>query len=137
VVEVEVSMNDPIYHCEVARHGARSLRVSTAEDIVAEKLRALLQQPGRNRRRRQDVLDIAVVLADGPELDLAVVREALLVKARARGIEPTPALFLAPEIRERASTDYGALNPTTRRRFIPFDEAWAAVLELVAALGLQ
>jgi hypothetical protein len=41
--------------------GKRSLRVSIPEDIVAEKLRAFLQQKEtiRNRERPQDLLDIA------------------------------------------------------------------------------
>lgn len=55
--------------------GSLPLRVSTAEDIVAEKLRALLQQALRNRTRRQDLLDIAALLRAGVPLDPARVAD--------------------------------------------------------------
>ncbi len=52
VVPVEVSLNEPIcVDQNVDVQGHFPLRVSTIEDIVAEKLRALLQQPIRERYR--------------------------------------------------------------------------------------
>jgi hypothetical protein len=71
-IPVDVSINEPI--CADRRvpiDGASTLRVSTPEDIVAEKLRALLQQKVRNRQRPQDLLDIAVLLKAGVSLDLS------------------------------------------------------------------
>jgi hypothetical protein len=46
-----------------------TLRIATLEDIVGEKLRAILQQPVRNHSRAQDVFDIAVDL-QSPSLSL-------------------------------------------------------------------
>ena len=64
VVEVEISLNDVL--CETFEQalnfGDKPLRVCTLDDIVAEKLRALLQQVPRNRSRPQDVFDIASVI---------------------------------------------------------------------------
>jgi predicted nucleotidyltransferase component of viral defense system len=63
VIPIEVSLNEPICADRSTDiQASHWLRVSTIEDIVAEKLRALLQQPIRNRGRRQDLLDIAVLL---------------------------------------------------------------------------
>jgi hypothetical protein len=52
-VPLAVSLNDPICGIvEVDIASSNPLHVCQLEDIVAEKLRALLQQPLRNRRRR-------------------------------------------------------------------------------------
>jgi predicted nucleotidyltransferase component of viral defense system len=110
--------------------------VSTVEDIIAEKLRALLQQLIRNRERRQDVLDIAVLLRLHPEIDRASVSQFLVLKCEARDIDARKASFLHPEIRRRAQVDYGALEATTRVLFIPFDEAWELLLSFVNELQI-
>jgi len=126
-VKVEISINEPICADEridiSGTEGRLYLRVSTREDIVAEKLRALLQQPIRNRTRRQDLLDIAVILRVGAPLDGDRVAEFLQRKAAARDVPVSWAAFHAPEIMDRARQDYAALAETTRLLFVPFDEA--------------
>lgn len=62
VLPVEISFNDVV--CEtVSVHFGRgdvsSIMLCTLNDIVAEKLRAIIQQVVRNRNRPQDVYDIA------------------------------------------------------------------------------
>jgi len=62
VIPLEITFFDRV--CDVSSHTLcpdedESIRVCTLEDIVAEKLRALLQQKLRNRHRWQDVFDIA------------------------------------------------------------------------------
>ncbi len=63
VVPVDVSINEPVGADKrlTLGDGNRALRVSTPEDIVAEKLRAFLQQKEtiRNRERPQDLLYLA------------------------------------------------------------------------------
>ena len=46
------------------------------------------------------------------------------------------AAFRNPEVAERARVDYDALEATTRTVFIPFAEAFAAVLLLVDELSI-
>jgi len=139
-IKVEISINEPI--CADARvdlpgaEGGWYLRVSTREDIVAEKLRALLQQPIRNRTRRQDLLDIAVLLRAGVPLNRAQVAEFLLRKAAARAVPVSRAAFHVPEIMERARQDYDALVDTTRNLFVPFDEARDLLYALVDYLDI-
>lgn len=63
-IRLDVSLNEPIGAAPlIAIDPELRLRVATIEDIVAEKLRALPQQPIRDRQRRQDLLDIAVILS--------------------------------------------------------------------------
>lgn len=137
VVPLDVSLNEPICADQrVSLGDAVELRVSTLEDIVAEKLRALLQQPIRNRQRRQDLLDIAVIVRSGTELDLAFVAAFLLEKAAARDVPVSRPAFTDPEVTDRARIDYAELEATTRRSFVPFDEALTTLHELVARLAI-
>ncbi len=137
VVPLDISLNEPI--CEdisLDIQAANRLRVSTLEDIVAEKLRSLLQQPIRKRNRKQDVLDIAVLLRGPALLDEVRIARFLLIKAERRHVPVSRAAFAHPEIRERARVDYDKLKSTTREVFIPFDEAFEAVLGLVSRLSI-
>ncbi len=137
VIPIDISFNDPVCASEVRElERGSSLFVATLEDIIAEKLRALLQQPIRNRSRRQDVLDLAVVLGGSIELDHIRIAEFLQVKARAKDIAVSKTAFHHQDIRRRSSQDYAQLATTTRHTFIPFDEAFAAVLAFVDQLEI-
>jgi len=136
-VPVEISLNEVIREAEeVAIDDLRRLRVSTTEDIVSEKLRALLQQTLRNRHRPQDVLDIAMIVRDRPGLDTDRIATYLMRKAMARNVPVSRAAFHAEEIKERAKQAYAELAPTTRKPFLPFDEAWADLQRFVGRLAL-
>lgn len=137
VVPVEISLNEPICaSVGVDINAAHPLAVSTVEDIVAEKLRALLQQPIRNRSRRQDMLDIAVILRGTENPDRAKVTEYLLRKAAARDVPVSREAFRGEEIKRRAAEGYGELAATTRKTFVPFEDAYAEVMEFVKHLDL-
>ncbi|MFT4039462.1 MAG: nucleotidyl transferase AbiEii/AbiGii toxin family protein [Thermomicrobiales bacterium] len=136
-IDLDISINEPICEArwvEVCPDSA--IRVATLEDIVAEKLRALLQQPIRNRLRRQDLLDIAVILRGQPELSRGRVAQFLVTKADARNVPVSRAAFHNPGVAERASRDYAALEITTRASFIPYDEALRLLHAFVEELPL-
>ncbi len=140
VVPVEISINEPICGDQSLALGGskRFLRVSTLEDIVAEKLRAFLQQKQeiRNRDRPQDLLDIAHVLLQNPPLSRGDVSRFLLKKAAARNVPVSKAAFQDPELAERASHDYEQLRDTVRGDFVPFDEALQRLYDLVEELDI-
>lgn len=137
LIDIEVSINEPICADErVDIAGTHPLRVSTIEDIVAEKLRALLQQRIRNRTRPQDLLDIAVVLRAGATLDRAHVADFLLRKAAARGVPVSRAAFRDPDIIERANHGYAELEMTTRTLFVPFAAARVLLYDFVDTLAI-
>jgi predicted nucleotidyltransferase component of viral defense system len=136
-VPIEISLNEPICGAvNVDVQSANPLSVCQLEDIVAEKLRALLQQPIRNRTRPQDVLDIAVVLREKPALDADLVAEFLISKAAARHVSVSKLAFHEEEIRSRARGNYDGLKETTRKVFIVFDEAFADLLTFVDRLRI-
>jgi hypothetical protein len=138
VLPIEISINEPIGASTLFTIDERfqPLRICTIEDIVGEKLRALLQQPIRRRNRRQDVLDVAVIIRAHPQLDSDQIAAILLAKAAARAVPVSKTAFHDLEVIERARVDYDALEATTRTVFIPFDEALASVLALVDRLAI-
>lgn len=137
VIPIEISLNEPICaDTQVLIDATHQLRVSSLEDIIAEKLRALLQQPLRNRTRRQDLLDIAVVLQSGTSLNRSSIATFLIEKARARDVPVSRTAFRDPEIARRASEDYCALANTTRTKYVPFDEALRSLLALTDDLPI-
>lgn len=136
-VPLDVSLNEPICRTvEIDIASSNPLQVCQLEDIVAEKLRALLQQPLRNRHRPQDVLDICVAVQENPNLDVKLVAEFLLEKANARDVPVSRTAFREKQIRSRAFEGYGGLRETTRNAFVEFEEAFAIVLSLVDRLTI-
>lgn len=140
VLRVEISLSDVVCECEVKtlQDGETvGLNVCTICDIVAEKLRSLLQQPIRHRHRRQDVYDIARIVRNfGSQLDKTQIKNFLLAKSHARNIDPKQSSFDGT-IRGMAEEEYALrIKEQAGDHFIPFDEAWKDVESLVASLGL-
>lgn len=137
VIPVDINLNEPICADRaIDVRGSFPLRGSTIEDIVAEKLRALLQQPIRNRYRCQDLLDIAVILQAHPNLDRDVIADFLRRKAGGRDVPVSRAAFRDPEIAARASPEYAALVSTTRTAFIPLRDAFAMLYAFIDTLPI-
>jgi predicted nucleotidyltransferase component of viral defense system len=137
-VELEISLNDVL--CETFEKqlspGTKPIRVCSLEDILAEKLRALLQQLIRKRSRPQDVYDIASRMrARGGQVNLAKISEFLLRKSGARGIEPRRSSY-DESVKQRAIVNYQVEIRAQVTEFIPFEEAWSEVLSLVSRLSI-
>lgn len=138
-LSVDISINEVVCSAvDVTIDSTRSLRICTIEDIIAEKLRALLQQSSRNRTRPQDLLDIAVCLRTHGRTDLSrqQIGHYLIEKSQARGITASREAFTNPDLRSRAHQNYAALAATTRVEFVPFDKAMDLLLGLVETLDL-
>lgn len=114
VLNVEISFREPVHAVEFVRLGPDNpvpLRAYSLTDLVAEKLRALLQQERRQRNRRQDVYDIDFLVERVPlkSEDQHAILDALIDKAQARDIRPGPASMDAPEVRRRAAAEWDTL----------------------------
>ncbi len=112
-VDVDISFNEPTGAIDVLEliDGDEILAYSL-EDLIAEKYRAMLQQVVRRRNRRQDVYDLHLLIAEGT-FDAACrkrILDALLVKCRARDIEPTRNSLGDPEVRERSGADWPTME---------------------------
>lgn len=113
VIDLEVSFNEPVHAVEVIRLGPHGATFSAyaLTDLIAEKFRALLQQVGRNRYRRQDVYDIAHLATRFPPDDgeRKAILDSFLAKCAARNIVPTAASISDPEVVARACAEWGTL----------------------------
>ena len=113
-LQVDLSFNEPVLHPTQAQmvRPAVTIRAYTPEDVIGEKLRALIQQPIRKRLRRQDIYDIAWLL-DAHEPDALTkkrILESMIGKAEAREMVLTIDSFDNPEIKRRAGTDWDTME---------------------------
>lgn len=138
-IEVEISLNDVICETQSAALDPErrvQVRVCVLEDIIAEKLRSLLQQKVRRRHRKQDLYDIArMVMVHGAALDRGKVSSYFIRKCSARDIEPGRSAF-DEEVLRRASFDYESLFDAKDPNFIPVGRAWEILTEFVGSLAI-
>jgi predicted nucleotidyltransferase component of viral defense system len=117
VVVLDVSFNEPIHAVEVIRLGVGgpSFSAYALTDLIAEKLRALLQQVTRDhlRYRRQDVYDIAHLVTRFrlDESERAAILESFRDKCAARDIVPTIDSLLNPAVIAQARLDWDTILP--------------------------
>jgi predicted nucleotidyltransferase component of viral defense system len=139
-IPLEISFLDIV--CETQEYAlggnaAPRLRVCSLEDILAEKLRSLLQQKTRNRNRPQDVFDIACFgMRYREEIDRGKIGRYLKRKSSIRELTVRKCSFDS-DIRELAAFEYEKrIGEQARESFIPFETAWAEVLSLVSTLDI-
>lgn len=137
---IEVSFRDQVYafqelHLTNANIGVQAF---TIEELIAEKLRALLQQPVRRRNRRQDVYDIAFLLRENhPSTEArAAILETLGEKCKSRGLVANTASLDNPEVRERAQKEWETLR-LELADLPPFDDTFQIVAEFYRSLPWQ
>lgn len=137
VLDMEISFRDQVYAFQelTLTDAGVAVRAFTLHELIAEKFRALLQQPIRNRYRRQDVYDIAF-LVETNELgdeDRTQILTTLIKKCRTRSIEPDITSIDDPEIVKRAQADWDTLK-LELSDLPPFEERFAIVRELYVSL---
>lgn len=127
VLDVEISFRDQVFSAQTLKlsDAGIAVRAFTIHELIAEKLRALLQQPIRNRYRRQDVYDIAFLIDGHPmdEGDQKVIYETLIEKCASRSIYPDANSLEAADVVRRAQADWETLGlevadlPSFQNRF--------------------
>lgn len=130
-LQVDISFNEQVVHAaELQIDGAEvTIRAYDVAEIIAEKLRALLQQPLRNRSRRQDVFDIDwLVRQYAPDkTQQSAILHSLCAKSEDRDVVITPESLEQPAVRERAQREWNTLKMEIGAALPPFDEAFARV----------
>jgi len=129
IVKIDFSLNEPIIDIEEIDLGdGLSLQAYALTDLIAEKLRALMQQEKRNRYRRQDIYDLRFLLESGiSATQKESVLRNLMAKAQARGIEPGRYSLDDPELRRRAEKEYATLTDEIQGDLPDFDESFEVV----------
>lgn len=114
VVQMDISFNEPVSAIQVVKlneENATKIKAYSLTDLIAEKLRALLQQPSKKKNRRQDIYDIDLLIKgfEFDETERDALLEAVLVKCKSRDIYPSKDSLSAHEVRERAQAEWGTL----------------------------
>jgi predicted nucleotidyltransferase component of viral defense system len=137
VLYADISFNEPISCVQTVRMKGvdAEILVYSLHDLVAEKLRALLQQLTRDRYRRQDVFDLYYLInnADVDAIPKTLLLDTFREKCRSRSIEPTQDSLNDPEVRRRAASEWETLRSEVEE--LPkFDDAYEAVLDLYRSM---
>ncbi|MDA8454355.1 nucleotidyl transferase AbiEii/AbiGii toxin family protein [Acidovorax sp. GBBC 3334] len=138
VVEIDYSFNEAVFEVEVLElDGGATIHSYTLNNVLAEKMRSLLQQPIRRRNRRQDVYDIWLLLESGPSLaaeELARILEILMASCASKGIVPNIDSMEADAVVSMARTGYQDLASDVAGDLPPFEDAMNRVVALYRTL---
>jgi hypothetical protein len=117
VIDLEISFREPIFAPTRLVLGSSGTKIDaySMHEVVAEKLRAFMQQEIRNRSRRQDIYDLAHLI-DRFSFDLAeraTLLDILRKKCAARGIDPTVERIDDPKLIARARSEWNSMKLET------------------------
>ncbi len=138
VVEIDHSYNEAVFDVEVLKlTDGDSICAYSFTNLIAEKLRSLLQQPVRKRNREQDVYDLHLLI--GMEHPLNGDEQLHLVKlitdsCAARNITVDAQSLRNPQIRSMAEKGYETLRKDVDGQLPPFNEAYEVVQDFFEAL---
>ncbi len=138
VVEIDYSYNEAVLDVEVLKlTDGDQLQVYSLVNLMAEKFRSLLQQPSRNRNRRQDVYDLSLLLGevqDWTSAEKLSLRECLIASAEYREIYANVDSMRDPEIKHRAAKGYQDMHDEVDGPLPHFDEIYQAVQDFYESL---
>ena len=131
VVQVDYSFNEWASDTEQQDIDGGSLSMYPFHDLVAEKIRSVLQQPIRGRERYQDIYDLFLLLETAPEItdgDRAEILTKLVESARERRVPVHLAAMRDEAVKELSRRQYDAVLPGLVSGKLPdFDIAYATV----------
>ncbi len=131
VLRIDVSFNEPVFEEEqvlLAEEEATILSYGIHE-LIAEKLRALIQQDVRDRQRGQDVYDIAR-LVKGTDLthsDRKKVLDIFRKKAAARNLDVSQDTIMKEQIENNSRSRYETMALEPGGEDLDFDRDMAIV----------
>lgn len=138
IVEIDYSYNEAVLDVQVLRVGdGDELHAYSHLNLLAEKLRSLLQQPERGRYRRQDVYDIHLLAGHLPPLDESdkqALLRLLITSCTERHIEARLDSMENEQVRLMAEKEYATLSDDVEGVLPDFDVAFATVRSLYRSL---
>ena len=141
VIAIDYSFNEQSYNVEMLQFEDEEIQAYDICDLLAEKLRSILQQEVRNRSREQDVYDVNYLLTTINPLtdsEKEKVYNSLIRKSQGKIID----YLLNPngiddnDIRRRSKEKYHLLEATVK--VLPdFDESYSRVVDFFKSLPWQ
>lgn len=132
VVKIDYSFNEPIYNKDIIKLSDGSeLTVYSLSEIIAEKFRAILQQPSRQRARRQDIFDIYTLLTNSvvriDDMCRKDILNILRKKCSSRGIEVDSKSMSFPAVKEWAKKQYHQISQEIEGSLESFEDTFFVV----------
>lgn len=132
IVEIDYSYNESVLDVEVLQlvDGAE-LQAYSLVNLMAEKYRSLLQQAVRNRNRRQDIYDLALLLnhvSHWTQAECAMLKSLIVASAKSKGIEAQADSMSDPRIMEMAAKGYEEMAAEVDGPLPAFEKIYQAVL---------
>lgn len=141
VVQIDYSFNEAVFEVELLElEGGATIRSYSLHNVLAEKMRSLLQQPIRRRNRRQDVYDIWLLLESAQPFqveELAQIHTMLVDSCRSKGIEATSQSMHDDLVAKMAREGYADLGADVDGELPAFEIAMERVTSLYRALPWQ
>ncbi|HEB71929.1 MAG TPA: hypothetical protein ENI77_04845 [Nitrospirae bacterium] len=137
VLEIDYSFNEKISSKETITltNGGEILSYSFT-DLVAEKLRAIIQQEPRNRIRRQDAYDLyRLFKSNEPQSNQKKkILKSLIEKSESRNLHVAKNSMANKEIKRRSKKEYHLLKNEIEETLPGFDKVYSAVQEFYESL---
>lgn len=133
VIQMDISFNEPVQGIQIVKldaDRAAKIHAYSITDLLAEKFRALLQQPQKRKNRRQDVYDINLLVENFSfdEGEKKLLLQSFQQKCMARKIIPTRESMSSLEIKELAGAEWATLSLEIGEESLPnFDECYEMV----------
>ena len=141
VIDIDYSFNEVTEWIDRIKIGKDTIiHAYSFTDLIAEKIRAILQQEVRNRVRRQDSYDIYRLLTIHPITDnqqKKSVLENLLTKATSRDLAINKRSMSDSKIMARSRKEYAQLKQEIEEALPPFEKGYGKVKDFYESLPWQ
>lgn len=138
-VKIDYSFNEHSYGVDhISLTDENELQAYSFTDLVAEKIRSVIQQVERNRARRQDIYDLNLLLdtVTPDEKERHTILTTLLDKSVGRLPAGTvnPDTLSRADIRERSAREYAQLRNEIEGELPNFDQSYGRLEEFYRSL---
>lgn len=138
IVEIDYSYNEAVLDVEVLSiSDGVELKAYSFLNLIAEKLRSLLQQPIRKRNRRQDIYDLNWLILDSQPLvenEKTQLLQLIIESCSQRNISAERTSFANSEVKEMAEQDYENLESEIDGPLPNFNDAYSRVQNFYESL---
>ncbi|MCA0175640.1 MAG: nucleotidyl transferase AbiEii/AbiGii toxin family protein [Proteobacteria bacterium] len=128
-VQMDYSFNEWASDIEEGEIDGGVLAMYAYHDLIAEKLRAVLQQPIRNRARFQDIYDLCLLLdcTDFHDEDKALVLSKLMAASEERQVPTDPMAMRSDQLRALSQREYQQVVALIAAEPPAFEDAYGRV----------
>ncbi|MFW6002712.1 MAG: nucleotidyl transferase AbiEii/AbiGii toxin family protein, partial [archaeon] len=128
-VSIDCSLNEKVINVDLYDIGnSKQISVYSLNDIISEKIRALIQQKerfkGTDYFRKQDVYDLYVLLNKYDILNKHEILSSLLIKSSARNMSIDKNTLDDEDIISKSKKGYDELQHEITVKLPPFEEAY-------------